>query len=472
MSTTRATPVGATAPSPHETRKAVFAAAIGNVLEWYDFGVYAFFAGTIGQIFFPSSNRAAALLASFAVFGVGFLMRPLGGIVIGRFGDTHGRKAALTLTIMTMALGTVMVGVLPGYASIGVAAPVLLVIARLIQGFSAGGEWGGSTAFMAEWAPSGRRGWYASFQQASIALSLVLGSGTGALFTSILSPEALTSWGWRVPFLMGIVLALIGGWLRANVDETPVYRATDEKLPTRDSTGVRVLIVALLVAAVLSIIIPQFAALLFIVAMAAGMAYLASREGTLGLALRAFGFTIHWTVAFYILLSYMPTFNRLHAGVSAAEGLWSTTICEIVLMLLIPFFGMVSDRVGRKPLLLASCAFFVVLTIPLFSVILGKPGLGWLIVIQALFGAAIALFSGAGPAAIVEMFHTMGRSSWMTPAYALAVAIFGGFAPYIAQWLIGVTGTPMAPAYYVMAASLISFLVIWRMPETAHDELR
>ena len=356
-------------------------------------------------------------------------MRPLGGIIIGRFGDTHGRKTALTLTIMTMAFGTVMVGVLPGYASIGVAAPTLLVVARLIQGFSAGGEWGGSTAFMAEWAPAGHRGWYASFQQASIALSLVLGSATGALSTTILSADSLAAWGWRLPFLFGIVLALVGGYLRRNVDETPVYRA-------------------------------------------AAAAPAEPLESGLRPALRAFGFTIHWTVAFYILLSYMPTFNRQHAGVSAAQGLWSTMICVLVLMVLIPPFGALSDRVGRKPLLLASCAFFVVLTLPLFAVILGKPGFGMLVLIQASFGAAIALFSGAGPAAISEMFHTIGRSTWMTPAYALAVAIFGGFAPFIATWLIAATGSPMAPAYYVMAGSVVSFLVIWRMPETAHHGLR
>ena len=182
-------------PALHESRKAIFAAAIGNVLEWYHFGVYVFFASTIARNFFPPDNPAAALLSSFAVFGVGFLMRPLGGIIIGRFGDTRGRKTALMLTIMTMAFGTVLVGVLPSYASIGVAAPVLLVVARLIQGFSAGGEWGSSTAFMVEWSPHGRRGWYSSFQQASIALSLVLGSGTGALLTSIMSASALNAWG-------------------------------------------------------------------------------------------------------------------------------------------------------------------------------------------------------------------------------------------------------------------------------------
>ena len=275
-------------PTLHESRKAIFAAAIGNVLEWYDFGVYVFFASVIARNFFPPGDPAAALLSSFAVFGVGFLMRPLGGIIIGRFGDTRGRKAALMLTIMTMAFGTVMVGVLPGYASIGVAAPVLLVVARLIQGFSAGGEWGGSTAFMVEWSPHGRRGWYSSFQQASIALSLVLGSGTGALLTSIMSAETLNAWGWRIPFLFGIVLALVGAWLRRNIDETPAYRAAmQDKIQPAGSGFV--------------------------------------------LALRAFGFTIHWTVAFYILLSYMPTFTRLHAGVSPSQSLWSNTIGVLVL---------------------------------------------------------------------------------------------------------------------------------------------
>ncbi|HEV2302264.1 MAG TPA: MFS transporter [Stellaceae bacterium] len=415
-------------PMPHETRKAVVAAAIGNVLEWYDFGVYIFFAGTIAKNFFPAGHPASALLSSFAVFGVGFLMRPLGGILIGRFGDTHGRRAALTLTIFAMAVGTVMVGVLPPYASIGVAAPVLLVVARLIQGFSAGGEWGGSTAFMVEWAPAAHRGWYGSFQQASIALSLVLGSGTGALFAAILSPAALAAWGWRIPFLFGILLALVGGYLRRNVEETPAYRAA-EAAP-------------------------------------------AAAEGGFIAGLRAFGFTIYWTVAFYILLSYMPTFTAQHAGVTAAQALLANTIGVVVLMVLIPPFGALSDRVGRKPLLLASCAFFAVLTLPLFAVILGKPGFAVLMLIQILFDAAIALFSGAGPAAISEMFHTIGRSTWMTPAYALAVAIFGGFAPFIAAWLIGVTGSPLAPAYYVIAAAVVSFIVIWRMPETAHRPLQ
>ena len=218
-------------PAAHQTRKAVFASAIGNVLEWYDFGVYVFFAAVIAKNFFPhcQPDRSSTVLVRCIRRG---LPDAPTGIVIGRYGDTHSRKAALTLTIMSMAFGTVIVGVLPGYASIGVAAPVLLVIARLIQGFSAGGEWGGSTAFMVEWAPHGHRGWYGSFQQASIAASLVLASGIGALSTTILSADDLTAWGWRLPFLLGISLALVGVYLRRNVDRPVAFaKYNDEPSP-------------------------------------------------------------------------------------------------------------------------------------------------------------------------------------------------------------------------------------------------
>ena len=355
-------------------------------------------------------------------------MRPLGGIIIGRFGDTRGRKAALMLTIMTMAFGTVMVGVLPGYASIGVAAPVLLVVARLIQGFSAGGEWGGSTAFMVEWSPHGRRGWYSSFQQASIALSLVLGSGTGALLTSIMSAETLNAWGWRVPFLFGIVLALVGAWLRRNIDETPAYRAAmQDKIQPPEAVS------------------------------CSRCGHSGSQSTGRSRSTSCFGTCQPSRVCTPVFRHRKPC-GRTRSACSC-------------LMVLIPVFGALSDRIGRRPLLLASCAFFAILTAPLFLVILGQPGFGVLVVIQALFGAAIALYSGAGPAAIAEMFHTIGRSTWMTPAYALSVAIFGGFAPFIATWLISATGSPLSPAYYVIAAAVVSFIVNWQMPETAHREL-
>jgi MHS family proline/betaine transporter-like MFS transporter len=414
------------------SRRAVVAATFGNVLEWYDFSVYAFFAVTIGQLFFPSDDPTASLLATFAVFGVGFVVRPLGGILIGLMGDRYGRRPALVLTIMLMAGGTVMIGLLPTYAAIGAAAPLLLVLARLIQGFSAGGEWGGSTAFMVEWAPEGRRGWYGSFQQMSVAAGLLLGSGMGALISTVLTPEQVLEWGWRIPFLLGGVLGLVGQYMRRNVGETPAYREAQ-----------------------------------------AETAVAAPATSGWVLGARAFGFTVLWTVSYYIFLNYMPTFTRNQVGLGPSEALWANTFSVLILVVLIPLTGWLSDRVGRKPLLLASCAFFALATWPLLALMLRSQGdFAAVMGIQLLFGIAIALFSGPGPAAIAEIFPTRGRSTWMSASYALAVAIFGGFAPYIATWLIANTGDPMSPALYVIAAAVISFLTIMMLPETARRPLR
>ncbi|MGG5823598.1 MFS transporter [Falsiroseomonas sp. HW251] len=417
-----------------ESRRAVAAATVGNVLEWYDFSVYAFFAATIGREFFPSEDPTASLLATFAVFGVGFVVRPLGGIVIGWMGDRYGRRPALVLTIMLMAAGTVAIGLLPTYAAIGTAAPALLVAARLLQGFSAGGEWGGSTAFMVEWAPTGRRGLYGSFQQMSVAAGLLLGSGIGALVATLLPPDALEAWGWRVPFLLGGVLGLLGQYMRRHVGETPAYEAA----PAQGSSQAD---------------LPQ------------------PRSGWPPAA-RAFGFTIFWTVSYYVFLNYMPTFTRTQVGLSSQESLWANTIGLVALVVLIPLTGLLSDRFGRKPLLLASCGFFAVMTWPLMSLMLAHHAeFAMVVLIQLLFGVAIALFSGPGPAAIAEIFPTRGRSTWMSTSYALAVALFGGFAPFVATWLIATSGSPMSPSLYVIAAAVVSFLTIAAMPETARRPL-
>jgi len=267
-----------------QTRRAVSAAVIGNVLEWYDFSVYAFVAVIIARKFFTSDNEVSALLATFLAYGLGFVARPLGGIILGRVGDTHGRKTALLITIALMAIGTVLVGILPTYAAIGVAAPLLLVVARLMQGFSAGGEWGSSTAYIVEWAPAGKRGLYGSFQQMSVVAGLLLGSGIAALMNTIFTPDQMDAWGWRVPFLLGGILGPVGLWMRRTIDETPAYaKAKDAPVAT-------------------------------------------STESGLVMAARAFGFTIVWTVCFYILLSYMPTYTQKYVKLSASAALWANTI--------------------------------------------------------------------------------------------------------------------------------------------------
>ena len=307
------------------------------------------------------------------------------------------------------------------------AAPALVVLARLIQGFSAGGEWGASTAFLVEWAPMGRRGLIGSLQQASVAGGLLLGSGVAALISTLLSDAAMTEWGWRIPFLLGGVIAFVGMYLRRNVEETPALRQA-EAVP-------------------------------------------AAEPGWL-LGARAFGFTILWTVSYYIFLSYMPTFAQRHLGIPRTDALWSNTLGLLALVLLVPLFGALSDRIGRKPPLIACCAGFILLPYPLFNLMLDGVPYATVVAIQIGFAALIAAFSGPGPAAIAEIFATRGRTTWMSVGYSLAVAIFGGFAPFLATWLIETTGTPIAPVFYVMAAAVLSLAVIASLAETAHRPLR
>ena len=402
---------------------------IGNILEWYDFAVYGFVAAAIGKNFFPGSDDTTELLKAFLTFGLGFLARPVGGIVIGRMGDTHGRKAALMLTIFLMALGTVLIGILPTYATIGVAAPALLLLARLMQGFSTGGEWGGSTAFIVEWAPKEKRGLYGSFQQMSVVLGLLLGSSFAALLNSVLTPDQMVAWGWRIPFLVGALLGPVGLYMRRTIDETPHYERVKQAAPTGSRSG-------------------------------------------FALAATAFGFTIVWTVAFYVLLTYMPSWTGKYMKLTAAQALWSNSIGLVALVIAIPVMGHLSDRYGRRPLLLLCCAAFIILPWPLFTYLAsGNVPYVVLVLIQIAIAIVISLYSGAGPAAIAEIFPTHKRSTWMTTGYALAVAIFGGSAPYLSIWMIEKLGTPIAPVWYLIASAIVSFAVIWSLKETAHDEL-
>jgi MHS family proline/betaine transporter-like MFS transporter len=418
-------------PARLQARRAILAAVVGNVLEWYDFAVYAYMATVLARQFFPAQDEVTSLLSAFAAFGVGFVVRPLGGIVIGRLGDVRGRKAALVLTIMLMAAGTVMIGLVPAYESIGVAAPLLILIARLLQGFSAGGEWGGATAFIVEWAPPGQRGLYGSLQQSSVAFGLLLGSGIAAAVSTLFSAAEVDAWAWRIPFLLGGLLAPIGLYMRRNIEETPAF-ARASRQPAAPAVSLP----------------------------------------AIRLAARALGFTVLWTVSYYIVLSYMPTFLQKQVGLPRTQALWATSAGLLLLVLSAPLLGWLSDRVGRKPLLLAACAAFVLLPYPLFVVMLSQPSLGTAVAVQLILALAIAVFSGPGPAAIAEMFPTQVRSTWMSAGYSIAVAVFGGFAPFIATWLIARTGNPAAPSFYVIAAAVVSLVVIARMEETAGKPLR
>lgn len=417
------------APENVLRRRALTAAFVGNVLEWYDFAVYAYLATVIARKFFPTGDELTSLLSAFATFGVGFVLRPLGGILIGRLGDARGRKAAMTLTISLMAIGTLMIGLAPTYESVGLLAPAIVVLARLLQGFSAGGEWGTATAFIVEWAPPGRRGLYGSLQQCSVAGGLLLGSATAALASSLLSTADLEAWGWRIPFLLGALIGPVGWYMRRNIEETPRFRAvTDAAVDDPGGTAL-------------------------------------TRFG------RAFGFTVLWTVSYYIVLTYLPTFLQQQVHLPRAQALWSTALSLVVVMVASPLFGHLSDRIGRRPLLMISCIAFVALPYLLLSLMLAEGTLAIAMACQLLLAFSIACFSGPGPAAIAEIFRTRSRTAGMSIAYSLAVAIFGGFAPFIATWLIARTGNPVAPAWYVIGAAVITLAVVWRMPDTARQPM-
>ena len=413
-------------------RRAITAAGIGNVLEYYDFGIYGYLATVIARKFFPGSDGTAALLATFAAFGVGFLARPLGGIVLGRLGDIKGRKAAMVLTIVLMAVGTAGIGCIPEYASIGVMGPVLLVLCRILQGLSAGGEWGNSTAFIVEWSPPGRRGYFGSYSQASVVGGSLVSSGIAALLNTLFTAQQIDAWAWRLPFLLGIALLPIGLWLRRGIEETPRFR--------EEQQGV-----------------------------SSGLADLGSPFLQMS---RAFGFTILWTVCYYIMLTYLPTFTQKYAGMTPTASLWSNTIALLALMVAIPFTGALSDRIGRKGMLLFCCGAFVLLSYPGFVLMTSGLPIWGVVLVQVFFNLVISTFSGPGPAALVELFPTRSRTSLMSSSYALAVAIFGGFAPFIATWLIATTGTPLAPTYYLIAAALVSAITIATFRETAFEKLR
>ncbi|MGO8916844.1 MAG: MFS transporter [Stellaceae bacterium] len=416
-------------------REAVVAGVIGNVLEWYDFAVYAYLVPVISQLFFPDANAYKSLLTTLLVFGVGFGMRPVGSIIFGVFGDRYGRRLALSAVIFLMALSTLAIGLLPTYAQAGLLGPVLLVVARLAQGLSAGGEWGGSTAYIVEFATEGRRGYVGSWQQVSVGAGFLLGSLAAFLLNRLLPQQALLSWGWRIPFLLGIVVGLVGFWLRWRLDDTPKYAELELHRAVAQTPLLETL-----------------------------TKY--PRE-----TLLAFGLTLHNTVAYYIALVYIPTWFSKEAKLPAATALLISTLCLLTFVVLIPFTGALSDRIGRKPVLITSCVGYIALTYPLF-LMASSGDVAWCFLMQFVLVIFLAFYAGAAPATYAEIFPTRIRYTALSIGYNAAVAIFGGFAAYIATWLIGVTGYTLAPTAYVLAAAVISLLILLRTKETAFSPLK
>jgi MFS transporter, MHS family, proline/betaine transporter len=403
---------------PAPSRTAITAAVIGNTLEWFDFAVYGYFALTIAKLFFPARDETTSLLITVATFGVGFVMPPIGAIILGQLGDTHGRKAALSLTILLMALGTAMIGLAPTYASAGLWGPAIIVLARLIQGFSAGGEIGGATAFLVEHAPLDRRGYFASLQQASQAGALLLGSLFGAAMTSMLSTPELEAWGWRLPFLFGLLIGPAGWYIRSRTEESGEFRRTAEKRP---SSPLRTVFVV------------------------------HGRSVVAG-----FGVTVIWTVCTYFFLVYMPTYAVRTLGISQSTSFLANSVGLLTLLIAAPVFGNLSDKIGRPPLMIGFAAAILFASYPALALLAAHPDGTSLLLVQLLFAILIAGFTGPAPAAMAELYPAEVRSTGLSVAYNFAVTIFGGFAPFIATWLIARTGDPLSPAWYVTLAAAIS----------------
>jgi MHS family proline/betaine transporter-like MFS transporter len=398
--------------------RAVIAASIGNALEWFDLVVYGFFAVTIARLFFPAGNDTVSLLLTLGTFGVSFFMRPLGAIVIGAYADRAGRKAALTLSILLMMSGTLIIAILPTYQSIGLAAPVILVIARLMQGFSAGGEFGSATAFLAEHVP-GRRGFFASWQVASQGLTTLLAAGFGVLLTGSLAPEQMAAWGWRVPFVFGLLIGPVAWYIRTKLDETPEFLAAETTTtPLRDT--------------------------------------FASQKLRL---LIAIGVVVLGTVSTYLVL-FMPTYGVKQLGLSPSVSFAAIALTGVIQMMFSPMIGHLSDRHGRTTIMLVPALLLLVLIYPAFLYLIAHPSFGTLIALQIVFGFLMTGYFAALPGLLSEMFPVQTRTTGMSLAYNIAVTIFGGFGPFIIAWLISATGSKAAPSYYLIFAAAVSLTAL------------
>jgi len=421
---------------PNKTR-AIVATSIGNMLEWYDFTVYALFAGYIAGNFFPGDDKNTRLLKTFLVFGLGFVVRPLGAVLIGNYGDRAGRKAALTLTILLMAAGTGIIALSPTYAAIGIGAPLLLLLGRVLQGFSAGGEIGGATAYLLESAEPAQRGRVASWLEASMGMANILGALAAFSVTAVLSTSEVQAWGWRIPFIFGLTIAPVGLYLRRSLDETDAFQAEERQRAHAAKPK-----------APLLEIFRSHGRSLFV----------------------GFCVAVLWAVAVYVLMIYLPTYvQRADTfGFSAAQAFGASLIGNIPFVFGCVWFGSWSDRIGRRRSLALSAGLLFIAVLPLFLWLKADPTLPTLIIVQAIVCLLVASFVGVAPAALSEIFPTGVRSTGTSLVYNGAFTLFGGFAPMILTWLIQRSGGSIySPAWYVMLAAGVALIAI---PFLGHRE--
>lgn len=419
-------------------RRTIVASFIGNFVEWFDYASYGYLASVIAVVFFPESDQTTGLLAAFAVFAISFLIRPVGGVLWGHLGDRVGRRNALSLSILIMSAASFCIAFLPSYKQAGIAAPILLLIIRLVQGFSASGEYAGASAFLAEYAPKGQRGIYTSIVPASTATGLLMGSLFVALLHATLSYEQLHDWGWRLPFLLAAPFGLIGRYIRLHLQDTPKFRQMEEELSLRNVVN-KLPIYELLTTYRRKVLI-------------------------------ACGVTLLNAVAFYQILSYMPTYLAVEHGISETMSFLASTFSLTTYIGFIFLMGYLSDCYGRKTMLTIASVLFIVLSVPLFM-LLDSGNFILLLLVQIIFGALLSMNDGTLPCFLSETFPTRIRYSGFAFSFNMSNAIFGGTAPLISTWLISMTGNKLAPAWYLVAAACVALVAILMTHETAHEEL-
>nr|WP_237089974.1 MFS transporter [Nesterenkonia sp. PF2B19] len=419
---------------PLTRRKVVAATFIGNFVEWFDYAVYGYLAGSIAIAFFPESDPTTQLLGAWAVFAVSFLVRPLGGFFWGWLGDRWGRKTALSWSILVMSVATFCIGLLPTYPTAGILAPLMLLLVRVVQGFSAAGEYAGASAFLVEYAPKGQRGRYAAVVPASTSAGLLFGLLFVTGLTAALGSDAVNEWAWRIPFLLAAPLGLIGHYIRTRLEDTPQFTALQQQddvitAPWRD---------------------------LFV--------------QHWRLLLRALGAALLNAVAFYILLSYMPNYleSQLDLSVTQANTMTATSLVTYIGFILIT--GSLSDRVGRRKVLLSASVAMFVLAVPAFMLL--KHGFLLGVLVLVIMGGTLALNDGVLPSFLSEQFPTRIRYTGFAVSFNSANAFFGGTAAFVATLLISVTGSALAPGWMLMAAASIAFVAVLLSRETAQEELR
>ena len=416
-----------TAP-PRIVTKTVLAGAIGNALEWYDFALYGYFAPVFAALFFPSEYRSVSLISAFSIFAVGFFARPLGALLFGYWGDTLGRREALARSVLLMALPTCLVGLLPTFATIGIAAPILLTCFRFLQGLSVGGEFTGSVTFLVEHAPPSQRGYTGSWAGFSAQMGALLGSGVTALVVLNVTDEALLQWAWRIPFLLGSVIAVMGWYLRTRIPESPAFEQARQEKALSSS--------------------PIHDVLTY------------QRRSTL----QVIGLVWVHGVAFYLLYVYLTTYMVMVTAVSRGAVLVMNTISMTLLAILIPIMGRLSDRVGQKPLLVTGTAGLALGSYPLFAW-LAAGDLPFMLAAQTLLTVFVACYMGPFFATVVELFPTAQRYTGLSLGYNLSSALFGGTAPLIATFLIEWTGNNLAPSLYLSVCAVISLGVVLTLPK-------